>query len=43
MADGPGFNYYSHVAKLMSVRMTFFRPDRGTRRIAAKDVSVAFL
>ena len=43
IADGPGFNYYSHVAKLMSVRMTIFRPDRGTRRIAVKDVSVAFL
>ena len=43
LADGPGFNYYSHVAKLMSVRMVVFRPDRGTRRIAVKDVSVAFL
>jgi len=42
-ADGEGFNYYAHVAKLMSVRITFFRPDRGTRRVAVKDVSVAFL
>ena len=43
VADGQDFNYYSHVAKLMSVRMAVFRPDRGTRRVAIKDVSVAFL
>ena len=43
VADMPGFNLYSHVAKLMSVRMVVFRPDRGTRRVAVKDVPVAFL
>ena len=42
-ADGPGFNYYSHVAKLYSVRMSYFRPNRGTRRVAIRDVRTAFL
>ena len=42
-ADGPDFNYYAHVAKLLTVRSTLFRPNRGTRRIAIKDVSTAFL
>ena len=42
-ADGPDFNYYAHVAKLMSVRATSFRYKRGTRRVALKDVRTAFL
>ena len=42
-ADGPNFNYYAHVAKFNSIRMTTFRSNRGTRRIALKDVSTAFL
>lgn len=43
MADGPGFVYYAHVAKLVSVRMLLSRPGRGNRRIAIKDVRTAFL
>ena len=42
-ADGEDFNYYSHVAKLTSVRSTLFRPRRRSRRIAIRDVSTAFL
>ena len=42
-ADGADFNYYSHVARLDSIRTALFRPRRGTRCIATKDVSVAFL
>ena len=42
-ADGQGFNYYSHVAKLASVRTLILRPDRGNRAIGVKDVSTAFL
>ena len=42
-ADGPNFTYYSHVARLASVRTALFRPRRGTRRIALKDISTAFL
>ena len=42
-ADGPNFNYYAHVAKFNSIRMSIFRMNRGTRRIAIKDVSTAFL
>jgi hypothetical protein len=42
-ADGPNFNYYAHVAKFNSIRMAIFRVNRGTRRIAIKDVSTAFL
>jgi hypothetical protein len=42
-ADGPNFNYYAHVAKFNSIRMSTFRMNRGTRRIAMKDVSTAFL
>ena len=42
-ADGPGFVYYAHVAKLVSVRMLLSRPGRGNRRIAIKDVRTAFL
>ena len=42
-ADGPGFNYVAHVTKLKTVRMLLFRPNRGERRLAIKDVRVAFL
>ena len=42
-ADGPNFNYYAHVAKFNSIRMSIFRMNRGNRRIAIKDVSTAFL
>jgi hypothetical protein len=42
-ADGPDFVYYAHVAKLVTVRMLLSRANRGTRRIAIKDVRVAFL
>lgn len=42
-ADGPGFIYYAHVAKLRTVRMLLSRPNRGNRRIAVKDVRTAFL
>ena len=42
-ADGPNFNYYAHVAKFNSIRMSTFRMNRGSRRIALKDVSTAFL
>ena len=42
-ADGPDFNYYAHVAKLLTVRSAIFRANRGTRRVAVKDVSTAFL
>ena len=38
-ADGENFNYYSHVAKLDTVRMSLFRPHRGNRCAAVKDVS----
>ena len=41
--DGPDLNYYAHVAKFNSIRMSIFRMNRGTRRIALKDVSTAFL
>ena len=43
VADGPDFNYYSHVAKLYTARMALFRSNRQGRRIALKDVSTAFL
>ena len=42
-ADGDGFVYYSHVAKMDSIRAALSRPNRGNRCIATKDVSVAFL
>ena len=42
-ADGPNFNYYAHVAKFTSIRMSTFRMHRWDRRIALKDVSTAFL
>jgi hypothetical protein len=42
-ADGPGFSYYSHMAKLTIVRMLLFRRNRGNRKLAIKDVCTAFL
>ena len=42
-ADGPGFNYYAHVAKLETIRMTLFRHNRRNKRIAIKDIETAFL
>ena len=42
-ADGPGFVYYTHLAKLHTFRMAFFRPNRDTRRVAIRDVKTAFL
>jgi hypothetical protein len=41
--DGVNFNYYAHVAKLMTIRAMLFRHNRGSRRLAVKDVSTAFL
>jgi hypothetical protein len=44
VTDGPNFNYYSHVAKMASVRTLLMRRSRrGSRRIAIKDVATAFL
>ena len=44
VTDGPNFNYYSHVAKMASVRTLLMRRSRrGGRRIAIKDVATAFL
>ena len=42
-ADGPNFNYYSHVAKMDSIRTLVLRPNRRDRVIGVKDVSTAFL
>ena len=42
-ADGDGFNYYSHVVKLYTVRMCFFRVGRGSRRVAILDQRTSFL
>ena len=42
-ADGPGFIYYAHVARMTTVRLLLSRPNRNTRRIAIKDVRTAFL
>ena len=42
-ADGYGFNYYSHVVKLYTFRIAFFRTDRNVRRVAILDQSTAFL
>jgi hypothetical protein len=43
VADGPGFIYYSHVARLTTVRMALFRSARGERQLGIKDVRTAFL
>ena len=42
-ADGPNFNYYSHVAKMDTIRALILRPNRRNRILAVKDVSTAFL
>ncbi len=42
-ADGTGFNYYSNVAKLYTIRISFFRVNRGTRRVGLLDEQTAFL
>ena len=42
-ADGADFNYYAHVAKLVSVRTSLFRPNSRGRRVALKYVQIAFL
>lgn len=42
-ADGPGFIYYAHVARMTTVRLLLSRPNRNTCRIAIKDVRTAFL
>ena len=43
VADGEGFQYYSSTVKLYTVRISFFRPNRGTRRAAVLDERTAFL
>ena len=42
-ADGLGFNYSAHVTKLKTIRLIVLRQGRGNRRLAIKDVRVAFL
>ena len=42
-ADGPGFSYYSHMAKLAIVRIVLFRRNRGNKQLCIKDVCTAFL
>jgi hypothetical protein len=42
-ADGPGFVYYTHLTKLHTFRMAYFRPNRDTRRVALRDIRTAFL
>jgi len=42
-ADGEGFDYYSHVVKFYTIRISFFRPNRGSREVAFLDESTAFL
>ena len=42
-ADGPGFNYYSSVVKLHSVRIVLMRRRSRGRALGIKDVSTAFL
>ena len=43
--DDIGFNYSAHdiVTKFMTIRRVLFRSSRGNRRVAIKDVRVAFL
>ena len=41
--DGPGFVHYSYVVKLYTIRISLFRPNIGTRRIAIRDAKTAFL
>ena len=42
-ADGADFNYYSHVAKMDTIRTVILRPNRRDRVLAVKDVRTAFL
>jgi hypothetical protein len=42
-ADGPDFSYYSHVAKLLSIRVALLRARRGSRNVRIKDVRTAYL
>ena len=42
-ADGPDFSYYSHVAKLLSIRIALLRARRGSRKVRIKDVRTAYL
>jgi hypothetical protein len=42
-ADGPNFNYYSHVAKFVTARTVLLRSNRRKRRLALKDIRTAFL
>ena len=42
-ADGLGFVYYAHVAKLASVSMLLSRHNRESRRVAVRNVRTAFL
>ena len=42
-ADGLGFNYSAHVTKLKTIRLVVLRRGRHNRRLAIKDVRVAFL
>ena len=41
--DGPDFNYYAHVAKLITVRAHILRGDKKHRTIATVDIKTAFL
>ena len=43
VADGPDFNYYSHVVKFDTVRAALFRRRKLSRVRGIKDVSTAFL
>ena len=42
-ADGEDYCYYSTVIRLDTVRASIFRPNRGTRSSAIKDVATAYL
>jgi hypothetical protein len=42
-ADGEGYSYYSSTVKLYTVRIAFFRPNRGTKLVAILDERTAFL
>ena len=42
-ADGPGFNYYSSVVKLHTVRVVLMRRRRRGRALGIKHVSTSFL
>jgi len=42
-ADGPDFNYYANVAKMDTVRATYFRRRRGNRKTVIRDAKCAYL